>query len=143
MLEMVLVIVLISVLAGLAAPLSASFAEAFLTQRDAVVLNDRARLALGRMTREIRNATAFTGAPFDADTLQFTTPDGSITYSIDGNGQLIRSPDNILATNVAALQFTSNAGAPPVTLVEIELTLTLATGGTRTFRTTVHPRNMP
>ncbi|MBF0136959.1 MAG: type II secretion system protein [Magnetococcales bacterium] len=144
--EMLIVILIMGILTSMTAPLIDNFLDAYMQERDLNGVTSQGRLAMARMTRELRGSTGFVNPPYNNSTqIQFTPPGGgsTVTYSVTGS-TLVRTQDGVavvLADQVASVQFTSNGNAPPVTLLDIALSLTRRQGGNILFSTSVNPRN--
>ncbi|MBF0152933.1 MAG: prepilin-type N-terminal cleavage/methylation domain-containing protein [Magnetococcales bacterium] len=150
--EMLLVVLIMGILAGISAPMIGNYVEGYLQERDLNGVNGQARLAMGRMTRELRGGTTITSSgasPFtNATQVQFTPQGGgsTVTFSVNGSNQLVRTQAGVvavLADKVASIGFSSNGNAPPVKLVDITLTIqrTHVSGSSVVFSTSVNPRN--
>ena len=154
LIEMVLVIVLVGIIAMVGAQLMATGFSLYFTGRDTMIVDAQARLALERMTRELRtvqSATGLTMAP--ATEISFTDLDGTaVRYCIGGGtcpgvaGDLMRNTQ-VLAGGVSALSFVylNSAGtvtATPAQVLYIGVNFTATQGGViSTYRATVSPRN--
>ncbi|MBF0177126.1 MAG: prepilin-type N-terminal cleavage/methylation domain-containing protein [Magnetococcales bacterium] len=151
--EMLLVILIMGIVSSLAAPLIGNYMEAYLQERDLNNVSTQDRLAMARMSRELRSATDITSdtVPFaDQAQVQFTPQGGgsTVTYVVNGDNQLVRTQAGVsavLADHVASIGFTSNNDAPPVRLVDITLTIMRqhVNGGSVVFSTSINPRNSP
>ncbi len=157
LLEMVMVIVVLGIVAAVAAPFMSAGFNAYFTGKDISETDWQARVALERMSRELRSVRA----PADliitsASDITFTDVDGNSTrYCMGGVGgcpgavgELTRNTQP-LATGISALTFSfltktgaTTAVAASVFYISVAFT---ATQGTivKSFQTTVSPRNFP
>lgn len=155
--ELVITIVVLGIIAAAAAPfLTASF-QGYFTGRDIAETDWHARVAIERMSRELRTIRA----PADltitsASDISFTDIDGNlIRYCMGGvggcpgaAGELTRNAQP-LAIGVTGLTFSfltraaaATAAAAQVYYVTTEFTLTRSSV-TKAYRFTVSPRNFP
>ncbi|MBF0425532.1 MAG: type II secretion system protein [Magnetococcales bacterium] len=142
--EILLVILIMGILTGISAPLIGNYVEAYLQARDLNGVTSQGRLAMARMTRELREGTDFVGTPFNSTQVQFTFGGSSVTYALNGSSQLTRTQSGvtaILADRVASVQFVSNNDTPPVKLIDITLAINRVRGGSISFSSSVSPRN--
>ncbi|MBF0424206.1 MAG: prepilin-type N-terminal cleavage/methylation domain-containing protein [Magnetococcales bacterium] len=149
--EMLMVVLIVGILSALSAPLVGNSVEGYLQGRDLNAATGQARLALARLTRELRGGTSISSGgavPFtNSSQIQFTPQGGgaSVVYSVNA-GQLLRTQSGVavaLADQVAGVTFTSNSDAPPVKLIDITLTLNRqhVGGAIVVFTNSVNPRN--
>ena len=153
--ELVLVIVLIGIIASVGAQLMGTGFQMYVEGRDSLSVDAQARLALERITRElraVRKATGLTLAP--ATELNFTGLDGTAVRYCMGAvggcpgaaGELMRNAQ-VLAGGISGLSvvYTDSAGAVtavPAQVLNISIQFTAAQGGISTaYRATVSPRN--
>lgn len=154
--ELVMVMVLFGIVAAVAAPVVSSGFQAYFTGRDIAEVDWQARVALERMTRELRAMRA----PSDlvitaADDIAFADVDGNlIRYCLAGGGcagaagDLMRNGQP-LASGISALDFSflTRSASPTATPAQV-FYVTVAFSATRNatskgHRTTVSPRNFP
>lgn len=151
LIEMIMVIVLISIIAGIAAMIILEGAKSYQKEVSFSDIHNQGRLAIERMAREIRlirsaTATDMTTSYPTATSLQFNDVNGAnIQFNLVGS-TLSRS-GNTLANNVQSLTFSyyqsdgvPAAGAAQVWFIQIDLT-TVNAGETLPLRVRVHPRN--
>ena len=155
--ELVMVIVLFGIVAAFAAPAMQSGFQAYFTGRDIAEVDWQARVALERMTRELRTVRA----PADlslaaAGDLTFVDIDGnSIRYCMGAvgtcpgaAGELMRNSQP-LATGIGALTFwfltrTAGATATPALVFYVSASFTATRNTiTKTHQVTIAPRNFP
>lgn len=161
LLELIMVMVVLGISAAVAAPfLSASF-QSYFTGKDIGETDWQARVALERMSRELRNVRA----PDATGPYLIITSAGDITFTdIDGNstrycmggvggclgavGELTRNSQP-LATGISALTFSFLTKTGAVTAVAANIFyITVAFTATqntinKSFQATVSPRNFP
>ena len=155
--ELIMVMVVLGIVAAIAAPfLSASF-QSYFTGKDISETDWQARVALERMSRELRSVRA----PADliissANDITFTDVDGNSTRYCMGSvggcpgvaGQLTRNSQP-LATGISALTFSFLTKTGAVTAVAANVFyITVAFTATqntivKSFQATVSPRNFP
>lgn len=157
LIELVMVIVLLGIVAAVAAPAMNSGFQAWFTGRDIAEADWQARVALERMTRELRSVRA----PADlalaaADDLTFVDIDGNtIRYCMGAvgtcpgaAGELMRNSQP-LASGVGALTFTfltrtGGATATPALAFYISASFTATRNAiVKTHQVTIAPRNFP
>ena len=153
--ELVVVIVLLSIVAAVAAPMVGNGFKAYFTGRDLVETDWQGRVALERMTRELRTLRA----PAD---ITMTSASDLTFLDIDGNSvryflsncvlticELTRNTQP-LATGISGLAFsyllrdgkTTTVTPASVYYVIVDFTATQG-GNSRTYQATVSPRNFP
>jgi prepilin-type N-terminal cleavage/methylation domain-containing protein len=157
LMELVMVMVLFGIVAAVAAPVMSSSFQAYFTGRDIAEADWQARVAIERMTRELRAMRA----PSDlvitaADNISFVDADGTpIRFCAGGGGgcggaagDLMRNGQP-LASGISSLGFsfltrsaTPTAIAAQVYYVTVSFTATRGTIS-KAHRTTVSPRNFP
>ena len=157
LLELIMVMVVLGIVAAVAAPfLSASF-QSYFTGKDISETDWQARVALERMSRELRSVRA----PADliitsANDITFTDVDGNSTRYCRGTvggcpgaaGELTRN-NQPLATGISALTFSFLTRTGAVTAVAANVFyITVAFTATqntiiKSFQATVSPRNFP
>ena len=159
LLEMIMVMVVLGIVAAVAAPfLSASF-QSYFTGKDISETDWQARVALERMSRELRSVRAPAGSNLiitSASDITFTDVDGNSTcYCMGGVGgcsgavgELTRNSQP-LATGISALTFSfltqggaATAVAANVFYITVAFTATQNTIN-KSFQATVSPRNFP
>ena len=162
LIEMVMVIIVMAVLTGLGANLLASGFQAYFMGQDLSEGNWHGRIALERITRELREARApgdLTIAP--ATEITFTRSDGvAVRYCRAGVGTcpvpvgpvtnaLMRNADP-LADNISLLNFTylqvdgATATIVPAEVRYVTVALRVTIGGTDfNLRDTIRPRSFP
>lgn len=158
LIELVIVIVLLGIVSAVAAPFAINAFRAYFTGRDLVETDWQARVALERMTRELR----IVRAPADliitsASDITFTDIDGnSIRYcmgTVAGCpgllGELTRNTQP-LATGISGLAFSylqrdgKTATAAPASVYYVIVDFTATQGAnSRPYQATVSPRNFP
>lgn len=157
--EMVVVIVVLGIVTAVAAPfMSASF-QSYFTGKDISETDWQARVALERMSRELRSVRAPAGSNLiitSASDITFTDVDGNSTrYCMGGVGgcpgavgELTRNSQP-LATGISALTFSfltqagaATAAAANVFYITVAFTATQSTI-VKSFQATVSPRNFP
>lgn len=159
LIELIMVIVITSIIASVAAMLILEGAKSYQKEVSYSDIHNQGRLAIERMTREIRSGRqasevgttvigAITGNP--TNSLIFTDVTGTtITYSLSGTtlNRTVSGTPSPLANNVTTLQFRhyDNAGnfttvPANVWLIEIYL-ITSNAGESLPLRVRVHPRN--
>lgn len=157
LIELIMVIVLLAIVAVVAAPVLSGGFKAYFIGRDIAETDWQARVALERMTRELRSVRA----PADltitsASDITFTDVDGnSIRYCMGtvggcpgAAGELTRNTQP-LASGVSGLTFSylTRTGASTVVVAQVfHITVGfMATQNTisKSFQTTLSPRNFP
>lgn len=155
MIELVLVIVLVGIIATVGAQLMGTGFQLYFTGRDSLSVDAQARLALERLTRELRAvspATGLTLAP--ATEVNFIDLDGTAVRYCLGTvsgcpgvaGVLMRNTQ-ALAGGISALNvvYTNSSGAVtavPAQVLNISIRFTATQGGMSSdYRATVSPRN--
>ncbi len=164
LIEMVMVIIVLSVLTGLGANLLASGFRAYFMGQDLSEGNWHGRVAMERMTRELREARApadLTIVP--ATEITFIRSDNvAVRYCLAGVGTCPAGPANTLmrisgplqdplADNISALDFTYLQGdgvnapiAPPADVRYVTVAVTVTLGDTNfILRDTIRPRSFP
>jgi prepilin-type N-terminal cleavage/methylation domain-containing protein len=156
LIELVMVMVLFGIVAAVAAPVVSSGFQAYFTGRDIAEVDWQARVAIERMTRELRAMRA----PADlvitaADDIAFVDVEGTlIRYCMAGGGcagaagDLMRNGQP-LASGISGLDFSflTRTASPTATAAQVYY-VTVAFSATRNttskaHRTTVSPRNFP
>jgi prepilin-type N-terminal cleavage/methylation domain-containing protein len=147
LIEMILVIVIVGIIATVGAQLMGTGFQLYFTGRDTLNVDAQARLALERMTRELRTvrpATGLTLAP--ATEVNFTDVDGTAVRYYLNAGDLMRNTQ-VLAGGVSGLGavYTDSSGAVtavPAQVLYISIQFTVTQGGMSSpYRATVSPRN--
>lgn len=157
LMELVMVMVILGIVAAVAAPLLGSSFRAYFTGRDISEVDWQARVAVERMTRELRAVRA----PADlalaaASDLAFVDTDGNaIRYCLGAvagcpgaAGELMRNGQP-LASGISALSFsflTSGAGATgsPAAAFYVTASFTAVRNAiSKSHQLTVSPRNFP
>jgi len=161
LIELVTVMVLLGIVAAVAAPFISDSFKAYFTGRDLVETDWQGRVALERMTRELRTVRA----PVD---LTMTSVSDLTFVDVDGNSvryfmsncvlticELTRLvPPSVtgqpLATGISGLAFTyllrdgKTTTVAPASVYYIIVDFTANQGGnSRTYQATVSPRNFP
>lgn len=147
--ELIVVIVLVGILAALGAQMLGKTVQSFVFGRDVVKGDWQARVALERLTRDLRMVRAATNLTIiPATAITFSDTDGNnVNYSITGT-QLMRNTQ-VLADDVSNLQFTylrSDGNTVETTnpllvyYITVSFDVTRATA-TTSLRATVHPRD--
>lgn len=155
LIELVVVIVVMGIIAAVGANILGEAFQAYFLGKDTVVADAQARLAIERMTRElrdIRSATAADIPTLTAGSIRFIDVYGNdITYALLGT-TLNRTTQplntNPLADNISALAFTyltkdgqtSAATAATVYYITVTFTVTKSTLSLK-YRGTVKPRS--
>ena len=157
LIELIMVIVVFGIIAVVAAPLISNAVRAFVTGRDIAETDWQARVAVERMTRELRTIRA----PAD-----LTITSASVITFIDVNGTAIRycqatigtcpgalgelmRNTEALASGISGLTFSYLTRAGAVTAVPAQVFyVTVAFTATqnaisKTFQVSVGPRNFP
>lgn len=155
--ELVMVIVLFGIVAAFAAPLVGSGFQAWFTGRDISEVDWQARVAVERMTRELRAARAPTDlALAGAGDLTFVDVDGNAVRYCLGTvgtcpgaaGELMRNSQP-LASGIGTLTFTFLTRTAAATVVASEAFYVSVSFSatrnaiTRTHQATIAPRNFP
>ncbi len=155
LIEIVMVMVLLSIVGVISVQVISSAVDTFVISRDRKELYDQGRLALERMTREIRvaNSVSYPAAGNSGTYIDFTKEaygfssgspsDTSTTMTFQVNGTDLErvgdvSGTTVLASDVSSFLVTHEAG----NLVTLELSINSSKGGTISFRTKVYPRNL-
>ena len=157
--ELVMVIVLLTIVAAVAAPFASNGFKAYYTGRDLAETDWQARVALERMTRDLRSVrapadiTMTSGADLsiidvDGTTIRYCL--GTIGTCPGASGELMRNTQP-LATGVSGLVFSYLTRAnPPVTTavpanvyyIVVDFTATQGSNS-RPYQATVSPRTFP
>lgn len=156
MVELVLVIVIVAIIASLGAQMMGSGFQSYFSGRDISRGDWQARVALERMTRELRAVRSATAADLiisPASEITFVNSDGATVRFYVVGTQLMRSNGGVagaqpLADGISALSFsylqadgtTPAASATLVRYITVSFTVTRGPA-TTTLRTTVNPRN--
>ncbi|MFH1414389.1 MAG: prepilin-type N-terminal cleavage/methylation domain-containing protein [Candidatus Omnitrophota bacterium] len=156
LIEMIMVMVILGIIAGIGAPLIAETGRGWLLHVQRKEMSESARIAIDRMTREIRRIkdttsvitasnTAFQFVNIDDENITFDSSGTTLRRTIDGT-------TNELADNLDSISFTyydtsgSTITTPDVSPQEtdirrIEISLTFSLGGTQlTVVSQVWPR---
>lgn len=146
--ELIVVIVLVGILAALGSQMLGKTVQSFAFSRDVTRGDWQARVALERLTRDLRMARAPAELVIvPATAITFSDTDGNnVNYSLSGT-QLMRNT-RVLADDITGLAFTYlrsdgntvAASASEVYYITVMFGVTRATA-TTTLRATVHPRN--
>lgn len=148
LIELVIVIVIMGVIAVASSQLLATGLTAYLTNKNIINATAQARLALERMTRDIR-AVRTSADISAASATQFTFVDtngSSVAYSLSGTNLMRNS--QILAHGISGLTFTyydenGNSGAAIANIKYITILLNVTEGNTNfSVDTSVYPRNL-
>ena len=155
LLELVLVIVLLGIIASVGAQLMGSGFQLYVSGRDSLSADAQARLALERITRDLRSVRPATGLTLvPATEVNFISLDGTAVRYCLGTvsgcpgvvGELTRN-GQVLAGGISGLSFSyadSNgaATANPAQVLYISLQFTATQGEiVSPYRATVSPRN--
>jgi prepilin-type N-terminal cleavage/methylation domain-containing protein len=157
LIELVIVMVLFGIVAAVAAPVLTSGFRAWVTGKDIAEVDWQARIAIERMTRELRAVRA----PADltiaaANDIAFVDVDGNLIRYCMGSvgscpgtaGALMRNAQP-LATGISALAFSfltraAGATATPAQVFYVTVAFTATRNATsKAHRITVSPRNFP
>lgn len=157
--ELVVSIVLLAIVATMGAKFLSSMFGAYIETRDVTSDDWQARVALERLTRELREVPSRTGLVISPATeITFVGADGDTTRYYQASNVLRRqnvtaATDQPLADNATAITFeyltndgvTTTAVAASVCYVTAVLAIASTSGSTTTFsdtlRATVQPRN--
>lgn len=165
--ELVTVITVVGIIFSLGSVLLGKVFNSYALKRDVSDADWQAKVALERMTRELRAVRNPTGVPTTADLditsaaqVRFIDTDnnGVCFYRDAANNRLMRSADGpttacgttnpqVLADNISALNFTywGNTGAATATVASVyyitESVTLLESSYNAGFRATVRPRN--
>lgn len=148
LIEIIIVMVLIGILGGAISPFIYSLSKIVILEYSLGGVNTQARVAMERMSRElrvIRNNTS-TDLTAASNAITFTTINGdTIGFSLSGSNLMRNS--QILASNVSNLTFTyyDSNGATTTTVadmkfIRIDLTLT-QNNSSANLNTVVYPRS--
>ncbi len=148
--ELVLLIALSSIVAVICSRILSSQLNAIQVSTNIINADTQARVALDRMTRELRNVASAGSLSATSTSKQITFVDSNnntITYSLSGTS-LLRNSD-VLADNIQNLTFTyyDKSGAaisPPPTNATVYITISLVVklqSSNFTVTTTVFMRN--
>lgn len=161
--EFIVVVILAGIIFGFGSTLIGRVFSSYAVKQDITDADWQAKVALERMTRELRLVRTATAADLDIASLtqlRFVDTDGNgvCFYRNAAANRLMRSADGpatvcgttspqVLADNVTALGFSywNNAGTNTATVASvyyITTSVTVAEGVyNNSFRTNVHPRN--
>lgn len=148
LIELIIVIVLLGIIAGVGSQLMAAGFRSYFLGRDLTAADWQGRLALERMTREIREIPSSVDlTTMAANQIGFNDMSGNaVSYSLGAS--LLRNIQP-LADNVTALNFTYLDGNGAATAVAadvrfISIGVDISRGGaSMTLRTMVHARSLP
>ena len=152
LLEMVLVLVILGIIAALGSSFLSGGLNAYFTERDISNAAWQGRLALERITRDLRTVRSATAGDLTitpANQISFTNTAGTnVSYSLSGS-TLMRNGQP-LADGITALSFTylANDGKTAVTsdvtaVYYIGVAFTVTQGGAnQTWRGLIHPRSI-
>ena len=155
--EMLLVIVLLGIVAAVAAPAMQSGFRAYFTGQDIAEADWQARVALERMTRELRtvrapadlvlaSASDLTFVDLDGNTIRYCQ--GAVGTCPGAAGELIRNAQP-LATGIGALTFsfltrTGGATGTPALAYYVNASFSATRNAvTKSHQVTLAPRNFP
>lgn len=143
-----MVIVLVGILSAIGSQMLGMTVQSFVFSKDVLKGDWQARVALERLTRDLRMARASSNLTIvPATAVMFSDTDGNnVNYSISGT-QLMRNTQ-VLADDVSNLQFaylqsdgnTAAASAATVYYITVSFDVKRSTS-TTSLRATVHPRN--
>ncbi|MCR4303776.1 MAG: prepilin-type N-terminal cleavage/methylation domain-containing protein [Gallionella sp.] len=148
--ELVLVVVLTGILAAVASQMLGKSLQSFVFGKEAVKGDAQARVALERLTRDLRMVSSPANlviAPATAITFS-DTEGNNVSYSLAA-GKLMRNTQ-VLADDVSSLQFiyldnntvvTSSAAAVYYITATVAVKRGILATDITTLRATVHPRN--
>lgn len=155
--ELIMVIIIFSILAAVAAPLMVVGFQAYFTGKGVADVDWQARVALERMTRDLRTIRSPASLVITSGSdISFTDADGNVIRYCMGTvgtcpgaaGELSRNAQP-LATSVTALAFSflTQTGVATVTpaqvfYVTVNFTATNSTTS-KAYQATVSPRNFP
>lgn len=160
LIELVMVIVILGVIAGFGVAMTLEVTEGWLLQFHRKEMSESARVAIDRMTREIRRINDTTSLiAADDSNLQFIDlDDNNITYNLSSTTlrRTINGTTNDLADNLDldSLSFTyydasgATIGAPqvspdPTDVARIDISLTFSLGGSQlSVNSQVSPRRL-
>lgn len=147
--EMIVVIVLIGILAAIGSQMLGMTVQSFVFSKDVLKGDWQARVAIERLTRDLRMVRASSNLTIvPATAVTFSDTDGSnVNYSISGT-QLMRNTQP-LADGISGLAFTylrSDGNTVETTTSSLVYYITVSFDVTRStattsLRATVHPRN--
>ncbi len=150
LIEIVIVIVIMGIVAAIGSLIMSRGFSSYFTERDITSVDQQARLALERMTRELRLIRVTSSGPdisvMNTNLVTFTDNTATgITYTISA-GQLTRNgvplAANLTALNLSYLTSTGAATVNPAQVFYIQVALTVNQNSiTTNFRSTVTPRN--
>lgn len=148
MIEFIIIIVILSVLSVIALPMIQAGFNAYFTQRNLSDANWQGRLALARMSRDIRNIPS-AGNISTATSTQFTfTDNGNNSVSYTLSGTTLQRNALTLANGItsATFGFYDSAGATTGTInniryVSVELNITQGNTNT-TLQTVINLRDV-
>lgn len=148
LIEIIIVMVLIGILGGAISPFIYNLSKIIILEYSLGGVNTQARVAMERMSRELRVIRSNTSADLTAatDAISSTTINGdTIGFSLSGSNLMRNS--QILASNVSDLTFTyyDSSGATTATVtdmkfIRIDLTLT-QNNSSANLNTVVYPRS--
>lgn len=146
--EMVVVIVLVGILSAIGSQMLGMTLQSFVFSKDVLKGDWQARVALERLTRDLRMVRAATNLTIvPATAVTFSDTDGNnVNYSLSGS-QLIRNTQP-LADGISGLAFTylrsdgntAAASASEVYYITVSFDVSRSTTTTN-LRATVHPRD--
>jgi len=148
MIELIIVIVILAVLSAIALPMLTAGFNGYFTQRNLSDANWQGRLALSRMSRDIRSIPS-AGNITTATSTQFTftnSSNASVSYTLSGTA--LQRNGITLANGVSAVTFGyyTSAGAVTATISAIRyvsITLNITENNTNiTLETVVDLRNI-
>lgn len=161
LIEMVMVIIILSALTGLGVNLLASGFRAYFTGQDLSEGNWHGRIALERITRELREIRSPTAADLTiapaAEINFFRSDNVAVRYCLAGVGGCPAGPANTLmrntdplADNISLLNFTylqgdgATVAATPAQVRYVTVAVRVTLGGTSIdLRDTIRPRSFP
>jgi len=150
LIEIIIVIVILSIVSGITVKFLVDSMRIYRMTVNQKTLLDEGKLALERMCRDIRDASAITGST--ATSVTFTRNDATAqdaageNIRFDLSGSTLRkvknaggAPENPIAMADNVFTF---AVAYATSEVQLRLTLQLASGENVTLQTRVHPKNL-
>lgn len=139
LLEVVMVISVMGIIMGVGAPVMLAGYRAFFLGSDIQQVDARARLAMERMVRELREARASSLPMGTRQDLTFRDKNNtSVTFNYVPSSDEMRRNSDILAQGLTDHWFTITPGSPP--LISLDLTVS-ENGQTLQLHADVTPRN--
>jgi prepilin-type N-terminal cleavage/methylation domain-containing protein len=146
LIEVVMVVSMLGLLASFTGPLMIKVSEALAYQYSAGPIEDQARIALFRMTRELRQIRSLSDLTPAAQSITFTTiDDEGVTYSLSGSN--LQRDSVTLVGDLTGFTLSYYDGAGAVTAVTnniryIKISITVTNhSNSQVFETVVFPRS--